>query len=202
MQIVPLPFERNDFHQALEVIAAQFAKGVRDRHVVAVTGTAGGTGVTTIAVNLACEIAERFQRPTILAELSDQIGTLASFFDIEPRVTLPGLIREIDRVDDYLLEKALVPVTEGLRILAGSNMPHSLRAHDPQHLIKIVGCLKKLADVTILDMPDSFDHIEFQVLSACDQVVVVGTQNVPSIRALKLFCASLPEERCAIRCEW
>jgi Flp pilus assembly CpaE family ATPase len=195
VQVVPLPLERDDLHQALNLIEAQFGKGARDRQVIAVTGAAGGSGVTTIAVNLACEIAGRLRKPTILAELSEQMGTLASLFDVEPRVTLPHLIREIHRVDDYLLEKALVPVVDGLRILAGSNVLQSLGATDPEHLIKIVGCLKKLADVTILDMPGTFNDQEYQVLQGCDHVIVVGTQNVPSIRALKLFCESLPEER-------
>jgi pilus assembly protein CpaE len=195
VQVVLLPIDKDDFHQALNLIAAQFGKGARDRHVFAVTGAAGGSGVTTIAVNLASEIAGRLGRSTILAELSQQMGALASLFDVEPRMTLPYLIREIHRVDDYLLEKALVPVTDGLRILAGSDVLQSLGAIDPEHLVKIVGCLKKLADVTILDMPGTFDDLEFQVLRACDQVIVVGTQNVPSIRALKLFCGSLPEER-------
>jgi Flp pilus assembly CpaE family ATPase len=195
VQVVPLPLDRDDFHQALNLIATQFGKGAHDRHVFAVTGAAGGSGVTTIAVNLACEIAERMRRSTILAELSQQMGSLASLFDVEPRVTLPHLIREIHRVDDYLLEKALIPVSEGLRILAGSDVLQSLGTIDPEHLVKIVGCLKKLADVTILDMPGTFDDLEFQVLKACDQIIVVGTQNVPSVRALKLFCGSLPEER-------
>ena len=195
VQIVPLPLDRADFHQALDLIGAQFSTGTHDRHVIAVTGAAGGSGVTTIAVNLACEIAIRLKRPTILAELSEQIGALASLFDVEPRMTLQHLIRDIHRVDDYLLDKALVPVIDGLRILAGSNMPQSLRAIDPQHLIKIVGCLKKLAEVTILDMPGTFDDLEFQVLRSCDHVIVVGTQMVPSIRSLKLFCSSLPDER-------
>jgi Flp pilus assembly CpaE family ATPase len=194
-QIVPLPLDRDDFHQALGLIAAQFGKGNRDKHVFAVTGAAGGSGVTTIAMNLAIEIAERLRRQTILAELSDQMGALASLFDVEPRVTLPHLIREIHRVDDFMLEKALFPVMDGLRILAGSDVLRSLGTTDPAHLVKIVGCMKKLADVTILDMPGTFNDLEFQVLRCCDHVIVVGTQNVPSIRSLKLFCESLPEER-------
>ena len=192
---MPLPVDRDDFQQALDRISAQFVRSRRDRQVIAVTGAAGGSGVTTIAVNLACEIAPRRLRPTILAEFSEQMGVLASLFDVEPRMTLPYLLREIHRVDDYLLEKALVRVMDGLRILVGSDKPQSLRAIDPGHLIKIVGCLKKLADVTILDMPGTLDDREFQVLRCCDHVIVVGTQNVPSIRSLKLFCGSLPDER-------
>ncbi|MFI5458353.1 MAG: CpaE family protein [Isosphaerales bacterium] len=195
VQVVPLPLDHDDFHRALSVIGSQFDKGPSDRHVFAVTGAVGGSGATTIAVNLAYEIAEQLRRSTILAELSQQMGVLASMFDVQPRMTLPDLIREIHRVDDVLLEKALVRVSDGLRILAGPDVLQSLHAVDSEHLIKLVGCMRKLAEVTILDMPGAFDDLEFQVLGVCDRVIVVGNQNVPSIRSLKLFCDSLPEER-------
>jgi len=195
MQVVPLPLDHEDLRQSLRLIGSQFEIVPVDKHVFAVTGAAGGSGATTIAVNLAYEIAERQQRSTILAELSPKIGALASMLDVEPRMTLTNLIREIDRVEDFLVETALVPVTEKLRILAGPDVRQSLHSVEPEHLVKILACLKQLADVTVLDMPGTFDDLEFQVLSECDHVIVVGTQNVPSIRSLKLFCESLPQER-------
>ena len=61
MQVVALPVDRDDLHQALNVIALQFCKKAHERQVFAVTGAAGGSGATTIAVNLAFEIAERLR---------------------------------------------------------------------------------------------------------------------------------------------
>jgi Flp pilus assembly CpaE family ATPase len=65
----------------------------------------------------------------------------------------------------------------------------------PEHVVKIVECLRKLASVTVLDLPGTFDELEFQVLKTCDQVIVIATQSLPSLRSLKSFCESLPEER-------
>ena len=162
-----------------------------DRHVLAVTGAAGGSGATTVAVNLAYEIAETLQRQTILAELTLQMGSLASMLDVKPRFTLPHLIREIQRVDDFLVEKTLVPVTDRLRILGGPQELNSMPSVDPDHLVKILGCLKQLTKVTLVDMPGTFDELEFEVLKACDEVIVVANQTIPSIRSLKLFCETL-----------
>jgi pilus assembly protein CpaE len=195
VQVVPLPLDSQDLLRALSAIGSQFDRGALERQVFAVTRAAGGSGGTTIAVNLAYEIGEQLKRPTILAELTLQIGSLASLFDVQPRVTLPHLIQEIHRVDDFLVEKTLVPVSETLRILAGPHELNSIRSVEPEHMVKIVECLKKLAEVTVLDMPGTFDELEFQVLKACDQVIVVATQSVPSLKSLKLFCESLPEER-------
>jgi len=195
VQVVPLPLDPADLQQALSVIGSHADRDALDRHVVAVTGAAGGSGATTVAVNLAYEIAEKLQRATILAELTLKMGSLASMFDVQPRFTLPHLIHEIQRVDDFLIEKTLVPVTDRLRILAGPQELNKIPSVDPDHVVKIVGCLKKLSEVTVLDMPGTFDKLEFEVLKACDQVIVVANQTIPSIKSLKLFCESLSEER-------
>jgi pilus assembly protein CpaE len=195
VQVLALPLEASDLQQALGVIGSQFDRESIDRHLFAVTSAAGGSGATTIAANLAYELAEQNGHSTILAELTQQMGSLASMFDLQPRVTLPHLIREIHRVDDYLVEKTLVPFTERLRILAGPDELGAPRSAEPQDLVKIVECLRKLADLTVLDLPGTFDELEFEVLRACDKVIVVGTQNVRSIKSLRLFCESLPEER-------
>jgi len=195
VQVLTLPLDSADFQKALGVIGCQFDRGSLDRHVFAITSATGGSGATTIAANLAYEIAERVGRSTVLAELTQRMGSVASMFKLEPRVTLPHLIREIHRVDDYLVDKTLVPFTDKLKILAGPHELNSPAFVAPEDLVKIVDCLRKLADVTVLDMPGTFDDLEFQVLAVCDKVIVVGTQSVPSLRSLKLFCESLPEER-------
>jgi pilus assembly protein CpaE len=195
VQVLSLPLDSADFQQALGVIGSQFDRGSLDRQVLAVTSAAGGSGATTIAANLAYEVAEQVGRATVLAEFTQQMGSLASMFDLKPRVTLPHLIREIHRVDDYLVEKTLVTFTDKLRILAGPDELNSPRSAEPEELVKIIECLRKLADVTVLDMPGTFDELEFRVLRSCEKVIVVGTQSVRSIKSLRLFCESLPEER-------
>jgi pilus assembly protein CpaE len=195
VQVLALPLDPSDFHRALGVIGAQFDKGALDKQVIGITSVAGGSGATTIAVNLAYEIAERLNRSAILAELTLQMGAVTSMLNLKPRVTLPHLLREIHRVDDFLLEKALVPVTERFKVLAAAHDHKAIPSVEPEHVVKIVECLRKLATVTVLDMPGTFDELEFQVLKTCDHVVVVATQSLPSLRSLKSFCESLPEER-------
>ena len=193
-QVVRSPPDREDFQRALKVIGAQFGRAVLDHHVFAVAGAVGGSGATTIAINLASEIADRFRRSTILAELSLQIGALASMLDVHPRMTLPELLKEFHRLDDLLIEKSLVPVADGLRVLAGSQKFCPMPSIESGYLARIVGYLRKLAEVTVLDIPDAF-HDAGAVLDAADQVLLIGNQSIPSIRAMKLFCERHSDER-------
>ncbi len=194
-QVVGLPPGLADFHRAMGMIATQFGGKLLDRHVFAVAGAVGGSGTSTISINLAHEIAVKFRRGTILAELSLQAGALAAHLDIEPRVTLADLFREINRVDDLLVEKSLVPYADGLKILAGAQeYATSVRA-DPAHLVRIVSCFRKIADVTVLDVPNMAHGLGRTAVDGADRVVLVGVQNVPSIRSMKMFCEHLPAER-------
>lgn len=194
-QMVSLPLDREDFHCAIAMIGSQFGAGHVERHVIAVVGAAGGAGATTLSINLAHEISTQLARSTILAEMTLQLGTMASMLDLQPKVTLPHLLREIHRVDDYLVDKTLVPVSERLRVLAGPHELHSLENVTPEHMVKIVECLKKLAEVTVLDVPGGFDQNQRGILRCCDHVLLVGHQTVPSMRAVKMLCDSLPPAR-------
>ncbi len=194
-QVVGLPLVRADFHRALNLIGAQFGRGLLDRHVFAVAGAVGGSGTSTIAINLAHEVALKFRRAAILAELSLQAGALTSHLDLRPRATLADLLRQIHRVDDMLVEKSLVPVCDGLKVLVGAPEVVPIHGVEPAHLARIIACFRKLADVTVLDIPDMFHGLGPTALDGADRVVLVGVQNLPSIRSMKLFCEHVPEER-------
>jgi hypothetical protein len=56
-QVVFLPLQSGDFRVALETLAWQFGQVVGQSPTVAVIGVTPGSGITTVAVNLAHEIA-------------------------------------------------------------------------------------------------------------------------------------------------
>ena len=104
-----------------------------------------------------------------------------------PRVTLAHLVQELHRVDDLLVEKSLIPVSENLKILAGPVQMHSLPPSQPGDLVKIIECFNKLAEVTVLDMPGTFHTAELEAINAADQVILVGIQTVSSVRGSSFF---------------
>ncbi len=200
-QVVSMPLDRDDFRRAVTILGTQYHRTPADRHVFAVAGAVGGSGTSMIAINLAYEIAQRFRRSTILAEFTLQVGALASLLDIDPRVTLGHLLHQINRVDDLMVEKSLVPVGEGLKVLAGVHEVGPPLSAEPGHFARLIGCFKKLADVSVVDIPDLFHGPSATVLDMADRMLLVGLQNIPSIRALKLYCESLPRERLN-HCVW
>ena len=197
-QVVLLPWDSGDLQDALKQSVRQYMGNSQERHVIAISGASGGAGTTMVAINTAAEIAGQLGRETILAEFNLRMGALVSYLDAKPRFTLPDLIRQIDRVDDYLVKKTLVSVADRLRILAGPSEVHSSLAVDPRDLLHIVDCLKMLSEVVVLDLPCTFQEVEFEVLSSADQIVLVGLQNVPSVRSLKVLRETLSADHVAM----
>ena len=54
-------------------------------------------------------------------------------------------------------------------------------------MLRLVGYLRRLSDVVVVDLPSSFDDLYFDVLAAADHFVMVGEQRVSSVRALRLY---------------
>ncbi|HXK93448.1 MAG TPA: response regulator [bacterium] len=66
--------------------------------VLAVWGSRGGCGATTIACNLAFDLA--YRGPTILADFHEHQGDLALFFDLKPNFSLQDIWGNGDRIDE------------------------------------------------------------------------------------------------------
>src|SRR5580700_3322213 len=190
-QIVTLPMQADDFKLALDCIANQFASPVANQ-VIAVAGVTGGCGATTLAINIAFEIAQAHTNlRVVLAELSLQVGKLPLYLNVEPRYTTHDLIKDIHRIDLYFMQQALTPIVERFSILAGPYHSVSPLVVPSADVLLLIECLRQLADVVVLDVPCTYDAIYFDTLAAADQVVLVGEQKVPSIRSLQMVHGTL-----------
>lgn len=185
-QIVPFPLAPEDFFQAMNTIAIQYSDTPMEKHLISVTGSSGGTGSTTLAIHLADEIASVKHRPVLLAELSFNMGMLATYLDVEPRFTLNDVFDDIDRLDPYLLKNVLTHVMDNLDILAGPQQLSSPLKVGLKDLLKVINYCQRLANVVILDVPCTYNEMQFEILARSDKVILIGEQTIPSIRSVKL----------------
>lgn len=184
-QIVPLPLHPEDFKAALDRIATQFIFAAKDAPTIAIAGATGGCGATTLAVNLAYEIAHQRNLRCILVDLSLKMGKVATYLNLEPRHTIIDLLRDASRVDTLLLQTSLIKAADNFEILAGPDQLAAPVAASPKAITKVIETAGQIADVVLVDLHCTYDDIFFEVLSDSRQVVLVGEQKIPSIRALK-----------------
>src|SRR3984957_1291737 len=108
-----LPLEHDAVSEALartETVlrekALPGARTVGGLHVFA--GSKGGSGVTTVACNIAVALAEKSDQSILLIDLALPIGDAALCLGISAGYSTEDALREIDRLDASLLKNLLV----------------------------------------------------------------------------------------------
>jgi pilus assembly protein CpaE len=186
-QIVGLPLNAEDFKTALDRLAMQFVySSTAQSNVIAVAGVTGGCGSTTLAINLGQAISHLLNKRCILVDLSLKLGAVASHLNIEPPQSINELLRDLERVDETLIRNVLFKISENFELLAGPDHLVATPLHSSADVKGVLELLKPFCDVILLDLPCTYDDFYFDLLAGANQIVLVGEQKVPSIRALKI----------------
>jgi pilus assembly protein CpaE len=191
MQLIPLPMKAADFHQALDCLALQYRPPIKEFPVLAFTGSAPGSGTTTLATNAAYEIACLRKQHTVLVELAQQRGPLATNLDIRPSYSLSDLIAGPEQMDAQLVQRSLVRVADNFDVLVGSRVDGPHGVIPLSGVLAVLDLVRPLAQHVVLDVPCTYDDFQFEALGIAGQIVLVGEQSISSIRSLKLILDTL-----------
>src|SRR5262249_31980442 len=159
--------------------------------VVAIAGSRGGIGCTSIAVNLGCALARDKANNVVLVDLDLALGDADVILDLPPSTTLSDIAANIDRLDMAFLRGALSKHASGLALL-----PHPVQLDDvgmihEEHLQRIVNLLKASYSHIILDLSKSYRPTDFMALRMADVVLMVAQLELTSIRNVFQLMRSL-----------
>ncbi len=180
-QLVMLPLSVAEFTEALDGILVQFGHLASRTQVFAVTGAHGGVGSTSMAIDLAFELAQQYELDTILLELQRNFGMLASFLRIEPRHTTDQLLEMGYAMDLYAIKNALIPFGDRLSILSGPSHARASAQVESSLITHLIQSVSHLANVVVLDVPSTMDDQQFELLNSAEKVILVAEQTVPSL---------------------
>ena len=85
--------------------------------VIAVLAPSGGSGSSTLAVNVATVLAKQ-HKSAVLIDLKLETGDLAALLDLKPTYTLADLCQNVARMDRSLFERSLARHASGVQLLA------------------------------------------------------------------------------------
>lgn len=195
-QVVRLPLQPDDFGAAMHRIAIQFGHPPGQCRTITVLGASEGCGATSIALNLASEIGRLRNAPCILAEEAISFGRLAHYLSIEPQLTIADLLREFELLDTERVRRSLTKVEENLQVLVGSYRAITPVRLTTENVLKLLGCVKQLADVVVIDGRYSYDELDFDFLAQSQQILLVVKPTIPSLHNLKMLLTHLAEREC------
>jgi pilus assembly protein CpaE len=90
-----------------------------DEGVTIVTGSKGGVGTSTVALNLAVQLAMQTKKRVALIDLARPFGQISLMLDFEPRFTILDALERIDRINESILTSMATRHKAGVDILAG-----------------------------------------------------------------------------------
>ena len=157
--------------------------------IVAVTGPQGGTGRSTVALNLALLLAQRGPSTVVLADLVPNHGILHVLCNLEPAVTLGDVVGP-SGIDRDALAQALVPYEEGVRLLAAPPAPEGFTMHE-RDADDLMDALAQTADYVVADTERILLPHTSAVLERAHVVVCLCRMTVPGLRNLRAYMQSL-----------
>jgi pilus assembly protein CpaE len=162
---------------------APLAKG----KIVTVYSPKGGTGCTTIAVNLAIALNNEDTR-TVLVDANLQFGDVAVFVNEQGKNTILELAPRVDELEPDVVEEILIKhEASGLRILAAPQRPEMAERVSADQFSKVLEFLQRMYSYVVVDTSSILTDVVLSTIDISDVVVLVTTQEIPAIKNARLF---------------
>jgi len=155
--------------------------------LVVVTSPKGGVGTTTVATNLAVGLRQISNTKIVLADFGLQFGDVGVLMNIWARNTMQELFANPNDIDDTMLNGVLQQHNSGVQVLLAPNTPEAAGELDQQTLTIILDRLLERFNYVVCDTWSFLDEITETLLAQADEVLVVTTPEVPSLKNTKSF---------------
>lgn len=145
--------------------------------VIAVMGSRGGCGATTMACNLAYSLAK--SRSTLLADLHFGQGDLSVYFDIHPKNSLMDLADSGEQIDATLVESVTARHKCGVSLLL-QPFDQVLTSIPARTLTGLLEVLRGQFDFVLLDAGPGMEAIQ-DLAGDISRFVLLTAQDLPSL---------------------
>ena len=149
---------------------------------VAVIGTRGGVGASTIATSIAWLLAEKERRATALLDLDVHFGTGALSLDLEPGRGLTDAIDNPSRIDGLFIERAMVKASEKLSVLSAEAPINAPLVTDGAAFALLQEEMRTAFECTVVDLPRTMLIQHPQLTSDVQLGVIVTELTLASAR--------------------
>lgn len=154
----------------------------RGSQVIAVAGTIGGVGTTSLAVNLGSILAKDPQNSVALVDLDLCLGDADVFLDTIPDYTLVDVAQNVTRLDFTLLKRSLTKHASGLYLLPRPVQLEDVALITPDDVHRVIGLLKATFTHLVLDLSKSYTPIDMVALEMATQVLLTTQLDLPCLR--------------------
>ncbi len=152
---------------------------------IAFVGVKGGVGSSTLAHNVGWCISEYLTEDVTVVDLDLPFGTAGLDFNKDPAQGVADALTSPERVDDVLLDRLLVKCTERLSLFTAPGTLDRDFDLDPGAFESVLDIVRKMVPYAIIDVPHIWTAWSKSVILSSDEVVLVATPDLASLRNTK-----------------
>lgn len=181
--------------------AAGPIQGSSKGKVITVYSPKGGTGCTTIAVNLGL-LLHNSETRVVLVDGNLQYGDVAVFVNEQGKNTVIDLASRIEELDAEIVESVMITHETGVHILAAPTRPEHAEKVTGDQFTRLIEYLSQLYAYVVVDTSTLLTDATLGAIDKSDVIVLVATQDIPAIKNARLFLdllgtLGIPRERVA-----
>jgi pilus assembly protein CpaE len=155
--------------------------------VIVVYSPKGGTGCTTVAVNLAMSLHNQ-ETPAVLVDGNFQFGDIAVFLNEQGKNSVVDLAPRADELDPEVVEEVLIThKASGVKILPAPSRPEYADQVSGEQFSKVLQYLTRMFSYVIVDASSTLTDAVLAAMDNSDLIVLVTTQDIPAIKNARLF---------------
>jgi pilus assembly protein CpaE len=145
----------------------------------------GGTGASTLAVNLGIGLASLWKKPTALLDLTMTAGQVAMMLNVPLKRTWTDIARySAGELDMDVLTSIIGAHESGLSFIAAPTFPAEAETLRGETLGAALRLMKSHFEYIVADLPHDFSEPALQALDAADVILMMATPDMSSLRAV------------------
>ena len=158
----------------------------KNANTICVFSNKGGAGKTSIAVNVAYEIAQKTGEKVCLLDLSFNSEDIATFLNIEPKFSIDFILNNIETSDEKLLLSLMNKYEDtSLYVFSPQNDINLNLKYTPHSTNKIINSLKHIFSYIVIDTASVIDETSVSIINNSDLILLIGMLNLASIRNMQ-----------------
>lgn len=163
--------------------------------VVSFIACRGGAGSSTLAHNVGWCIAERMKISTTIIDLDLSFGTAGLNFNEEPGQGVAEALSAPERLDDVLLDRLLIKTSDHLALFAAPAVMDRTYDIDVTAFEAVIDAVRQSTPCVVVDLPHQWSPWVRQTLLASDDIVIVATPDLASLRSAKAITDLVKQNR-------
>ena len=145
------------------------------------SGSKGGSGVTTVACNVAIALAQNSGQKILLIDLALPIGDAALCLGISAGYSTEDALRNIDRLDASLLQNLLVKHRSGVFVLAAPTKVPEVEVSKGA-IDRLIAIARREFDQVIVDVGSRIDEAAKALFEDASSIYLVTQTGISELR--------------------